>query len=415
MMTEDHNLPILQAGADGTIASVLGKVEPSPGVAHAYIHIPFCFHKCHYCDFYSLVQTNYDSHAAFVDRLAREIETIGRFLKKPLDTLYIGGGTPTLLGPALWQRLIRAIHANLGINPLTEWTVEANPETVTDELASTLAEGGVNRISIGCQTFSPIHLRTLERWHEPSSVSRTVDRARAAGIRNISLDLIFAIPGQTMEQWQDDLRQALELEPDHLSCYALTFEPGTPLSVKRDRGDIMPADEDLEADMFTWTRRHLADQGFDAYEISNFARPGKSSRHNLAYWLNDDWLAFGPSAASHVCGYRWKNVPSLSAYLQSPTPWPPITDLETPDPTRNLAERLMMGLRLSRGLPLDGVLAEADHVGARTALSTAIDNAIVSRQLVIRPLNRLSLTDEGLILADSVIHALMSAIYSGNK
>lgn len=414
MMPMDHKLPIQQAKSDGTIASVLLKVEPAPSVSSLYLHIPFCFHKCHYCDFYSLANTNHEDFVGFVARMGQELEAAGRYLSRPLDTLYIGGGTPTLLGPDLWRSLIRHIHSHVHLAPDTEWTVEANPETVTPDLMAVLAAGGVNRVSIGCQTFSPTHLKTLERWHEPSSVVAAVESARDAGIENISLDLIYAIPGQTLGQWEDDLSQALALHPQHLSCYALTFEPGTPLAVKLSRGLIDTADADLEADMFTLTRRLLIDSGFCAYEVSNFARAGRESRHNLAYWLNMDWMACGPSASGHVAGIRWKNRASLSEYLHTSTPWPTITDLEMPQPARALAERLMMGLRLARGLPYESLLADAEAIGARVSFVAALGPLIDAEHVIVDQHKHLCLTEQGLLLADSVFRQLMSAVFDPN-
>jgi coproporphyrinogen III oxidase-like Fe-S oxidoreductase len=232
-----------------------------------------------------------------------------------------------------------------------EFTVECNPETVTPELMEILVQGGVNRVSMGAQSFNPVHLKTLERWHDPASVPRALSIARDAGISRRSIDLIFGIPGQTLDDWKSDLDAALALGTTHLSCYNLTYEPNTAMTARKNRGEFAAADEDLEVEMYSATLAALRAAGLERYEVSNYARPGDEARHNLAYWHQEQWLAAGPSASAHVAGHRWKNLPRLDDYLSfSDEGFAAITDHEPPDAQRALAERIMTGLRLARGL-----------------------------------------------------------------
>ena len=349
---------------------------PSQGAASLYLHIPFCAHKCHYCDFYSIVDRQ-DRQRAFTQRLVRELEALAP-LAAPIRTIFVGGGTPTLLDPALWRDLLDALDARFDLTPIRsgqgEFSVACNPETSSSELFDALAQGGVNRISIGAQSFNPHHLKTLERHHNPDNVARTIELARTSGIDRQSLDLIFAIPGQTLDEWSCDLDRVLELSTEHLSCYALTYEPNTAMTARLERAEFERADEDLEADMYELTIERLGAAGLRRYEVSNFARPGRECAHNLAYWRHDDWLAAGPSASGHFMGHRWKNTPRLDDYLSTDDEgFAPIAEHEPPDARRAVRERIMTGIRLREGLEIDQVCAEAERVapGARWRLETS--------------------------------------------
>ncbi len=379
--------------------------RPAPGrAASLYLHIPFCFHKCHYCDFYSLVDDD-SRHEVFVDRLVEEIEASKSFFAPNIDTVFVGGGTPTLLSPPLWKRLLAALHAIPGWNDGPgEFTVEANPETVTDELAATLCQGGVSRVSIGCQSFNLAHLKTLERWHDPENVARSVSILRRNGIDNLNLDLIFAIPGQTVEDWIEDLHQAIALQPTHLSCYGLTYETNTPLHVRMRAGSIQPVDDAAEADMYEATMENLAAAGFVQYEISNWSRPNLPCRHNLTYWTNGNWWALGPSASGHVDGLRWKNVPRIGSYLDQ-RPLPPVTDVERLDANGVVGERFMLGLRLNCGIPLRQV--EAMLAGSSTADRRLAIDRFVNEGLIERTEESLRLTHRGRLLANDVLSELI--------
>ena len=370
----------------------------------AYLHVPFCHHKCHYCDFYSVVGA--DVHREqFIHRLATEMKAARPYLRRPLETIFVGGGTPTLLGATLWRDLLAALCASLPLADSLEFTVEANPETVDEKLIDVLAGGGVNRLSIGAQSFQDRHLNTLQRLHEPAAVARSVRLARAGGITDINLDLIFGIPGQTLDEWEADLATAIALDPTHLSCYGLTYEPGTPLTARRDAGSIRPVDEDLEAAMYEAAVDRLAAAGFEHYEISNWARPGHRCRHNLVYWTNGQWWPLGPAAAGHCGGWRWKNVPSLAEYLAS-GPLPPICDVEHLDDDGRIGEELMLGLRLLDGIELtrlQALLAE----GTRGRQRAKAIEAHIASGLLQREDDHLRLTRRGLLLADTVLCELI--------
>ncbi len=371
-----------------------------------YLHVPFCFHKCHYCDFYSIVDSQ-DRQAEFVDRLIDEMQAASPWIRHSLETIFIGGGTPTLLRANLWERLLDAMAQFL---PLTgEFTVEANPETVTNELARVLVAGGVNRISIGAQSFDVRHLKTLERWHDPANVRRSVKILRSAGIDNFNLDLIFAVPGQTVDDWRRDVDAALALEPAHISCYGLMYEHNTPLTRRMQAGEITPVDQDIEAAMYEVAIDRLAAAGFEHYEISNWARraTGDSTtdtrcRHNLLYWRNRNWWALGPSASGHLEGLRWKNIARLGEYLDSES-LPPITDVERVDQPTQAGEQFMLGLRL-----VDGLLsAEVQSLLTLSGPRAAARQAAIERHLRVGLLqmrdDRLMLTRRGLLLANDVL------------
>jgi oxygen-independent coproporphyrinogen-3 oxidase len=371
-----------------------------------YIHIPFCFHKCHYCDFYSLVDTQ-DRQEVFTGRLLDELAALAPWGGR-LESVFVGGGTPTLLRLALWEDLLACLHTRFDLSGNPEFTVECNPETATPELFGLLREGGVNRISIGAQSFDPVHLKTLERWHDPANVLKALDLARGAGIERQSLDLIHAIPGQSLDDWRRDLETALGAGTTHLSCYALTYEPNTAMTARLKRGEFVRADDDLEADMFLLTLEMVRSAGMDRYEVSNFARAGEECRHNLGYWRQRNWLAAGPSASAHMNGHRWKNTARLDDYLRGGAEgFAPITDYEAADARRNLAERIMTGLRIAEGLDEGAVLLEA--AGSAPRLCTAA-KGFGSRGLLSTAGGRWRLTDAGFLVADSVAADLMGAL-----
>ncbi|MDI1289596.1 MAG: radical SAM family heme chaperone HemW, partial [bacterium] len=352
-------------GPSGPAVHPATAMATTGGVRSLYLHVPFCSHKCHYCDFYSIVDTR-DRQAAFVDRLIEELSFLSRFASGgPLLTMFVGGGTPSMLEVPLWQRLISHLEREFDLSAIRagvgEWTVECNPDSVTAELAGVLVAGGVNRISMGAQSFNAAHLRTLERTHNPDNVPVALATVRAAGIRRTNIDLIFGVPGQTLADWRSDLAIATDLGTQHISCYDLTYEPGTAMTARLKRGDFEPADEDVEVEMFEATIDTLAAAGLDRYEVSNYAMPGEECRHNLAYWRQSQWLAAGPSASAFVEGHRWKNVPRLDDYLHGAgSAPPPVRDHETPDAARLVKERLMTGLRLREGLQTSDLCEAAD-------------------------------------------------------
>ena len=394
-----------------------GQADPRTAIAGSevsavYLHLPFCFHKCHYCDFYSVVDRADDRQEAFTAALIREIER--RCDESPLRpaTIFVGGGTPTYLRPALWGRLLEAMHRRGLLDEVSEFTVEANPETVTPALMRQLADGGVNRVSIGAQSFDRASLAALERWHDPDNVPRAVDACRAAGLDNFSLDLIFAIPGQTLAMLDQDLDRLVELGPRHLSTYGLTFEPQTPLAARLRLGQVREVDEDTQRAMYQRVMERLADAGFEQYEISNWARRAEGRggdngadsrcRHNLAYWRNENWLGLGPAAASHVAGRRWRNAPNLASYLET-SPQPTTIDHEALDAEDRVGERLMLGLRLREGVARAWIDRHLPAGGRRAA---AVAEMVGLGMLEETP-THLRLTPRGLFVADSVIAKLL--------
>ncbi|MDX2116765.1 MAG: radical SAM family heme chaperone HemW [Planctomycetota bacterium] len=390
-------------------------------VRSLYVHVPFCFHKCHYCDFYSLVDTR-DRQAGFVERLEHELSVQATLtLGQPLRTIFFGGGTPSLLRVDLWKRLLAFLNAAFDMSAIHrgmgEFTVECNPETVTPELMATLRAGGVDRVSLGAQSFNPAHLKTLERWHDPANVARAIALARDAGIARQSIDLIFGIPGQKLADWTSDLEHAIALQTEHLSCYNLTYEPNTAMTARLKRGEFDAADEDVEVDMYETTLRLLRRAGMERYEVSNYAKPGAESQHNLAYWRQEQWLAAGPSASGHVAGHRWKNVPRLDDYLainaaDIATHWSQVVDHEPPDAKRALAERLMTGVRLREGVDPVEMLARAESLGAGRAksLADAWNKVVLDGLAASTPAARWALNDAGILIADAIAGRLMAAL-----
>jgi oxygen-independent coproporphyrinogen-3 oxidase len=391
--------------------------SPGNDVASLYIHVPFCFHKCHYCDFYSFVDSR-DRQADFVEALSVELGAISP-ASGPLKTIFVGGGTPSLLRPELWEGLLVTLGDRFDLSRLAEFTVECNPETVTPELASVLHNGGVTRASVGAQSFEPRHLKTLERWHDPANVERSLATLRDAGIARRSVDLIFGIPGQTLGEWETDLDTALGLLDgdgiEHISAYALTYEQGTAMTKKLELGRLDAIDEDVEVEMQLLTWSKLADRGFERYEVSNFARAGAECLHNMAYWRQEQWLAAGPSASGHARGYRWKNIPRLPDWMDSVRAtggWSSVVDLETPSAPRALAERIMTGLRLREGLDLTDLLERAESFGAGSRLRREIDRFADRGELEIGVDGRLRLADQGWLFADGIAASLMDALSS---
>jgi len=383
-----------------------------------YIHIPFCSHKCHYCDFYSFVDTR-DRQGVFAARLEQELEAIS-VAAGPIDTIFVGGGTPSLLEVPLWEGILSRLNDCLDLSPIRsdsgpdagEFTVECNPESVTPELMATLRAGGVSRVSMGAQSFQNAHLKTLERLHDPERVPRAVEMAKAAGIDRVSLDLIFAIPGQTIEDLARDLDTALALPIEHVSCYELTYEPNTAMTKRLEMGQFERCPEELEIEMFELVGERTKAAGLDRYEVSNYAKPGAECRHNLAYWRQEQWLAAGPSASAHIAGHRYKNVPRLESYLmRSDGGFSEIVDHEGPDPIRLIQEKFMTGLRLREGVDGEGLLRELAAMDAEAA-SRLDHEAAMQTHLgrLVRGEDRWTLTEEGLLLADGIASSLMVAV-----
>ena len=319
-----------------------------PGtVRHLYVHLPFCAHRCGYCDFVTLVGRR-DQHAPYVGALLRELELERDVLDERLETVFLGGGTPTFTAAAELERLLGALPEAADV------TVEANPETVTPDLARILRRAGVTRVSLGAQSFRPHLLAVLERQAGPGAVRRAFAVLREAGFDDVSLDLIYGIPGQTPSDLDRDLADALALAPEHLSCYELEAKPGTRFA--HAHGDELARQAEAMEGYFARVVATLTAAGYRWYETANFCRPGRESRHNLAYWLGRDYLGLGIGAVSTVAGVRWRNRPQLARYLAALAAGRrPTRETEALDAVTRRRERLMLGLRLDRPVPISDV------------------------------------------------------------
>ena len=309
-----------------------------------YIHVPFCKQKCVYCDFYSLPRRE-DQMDAYVSALRSQLfET--DFSGCEADTVYFGGGTPSYLGPRRLTALLEAASAACSIAPGAEITLEANPDSAGDpDALSALRQAGFNRVSLGMQSADDGELRAIGRVHTMAQVRASADAVRRAGFDNLSLDLIYGLPGQSLPRWRENLSAAAALCPEHLSCYGLKAEPGTPLYARR---DTLPGDG-AQADMYLETVDFLESRGYRQYEISNFAKPGRESRHNLKYWTLGEYAGFGPGAHSDFRGRRYAWARDLEAYLRGK---PPLSEDQAMSPRDREAEWLMLSLRLVRGLDM---------------------------------------------------------------
>ncbi|MCS3842765.1 radical SAM family heme chaperone HemW [Microbacterium sp. AK031] len=373
----------------------------------AYVHIPFCRVRCGYCDFntYTSGELRGARQEDYADTLSAEISLARRVLSeagalRPMDTVFFGGGTPTLL-PAgdLARMLERAVDA-FGMADGAEVTVEANPDTVTPAVARTLAEAGVTRLSIGMQSAVPHVLAALDRTHQPENVRTAVEAAKDAGLA-VSVDLIYGAPGESLADWEASLDDALSLESDHISAYALIIEDGTKLARQIRRGEVPRPDDDLQADMYELADARLAGAGFEWYELSNWARSDdQRSRHNLAYWRGNDWWGFGPGAHSHVAGLRWWNVKHPAAYAQRvAASESPAAGTERPDAKAHLLERVLLESRLAEGLAIADI-----PVQNRDRVAGLIADGLIEGAAALR--GRVRLTLRGRLLADAVVRAL---------
>ncbi|MCK6459576.1 MAG: radical SAM family heme chaperone HemW [Planctomycetes bacterium] len=279
-----------------------------------YVHIPFCETKCPYCDFNSFAVLGRDVDG-YLDALRREMDARGVPPDPP--TVFIGGGTPTVVSPGQLARYMKDIVARLRPDPLREFTVEANPGSLTREKVAILKEHGVNRVSLGAQSLFAHHLKALGRVHDVADVADAYAIVREGGIPRVNLDFIYGVPGMTLAEWAATLETAISWRPDHLSCYALIFEPGTEFHARRSAGRLKPIAEDRELAMFRYTERRLSRAGIFRYEISNFARPGEECRHNLVYWRNQEYAGYGAGAFSYVGGRRTGNERNLARYADA--------------------------------------------------------------------------------------------------
>ncbi len=362
---------------------------------HLYVHLPFCRHKCGYCDFNAYARLD-GLMQPYVEALERELGYAAeRFSFGPLATVYFGGGTPSLMPAESIRRLLDLIRSRFGLHSDAEVTLEANPASTDPDKLATWRAAGVNRLSVGVQGFDPRALAVLERRTDGAQARRAVRQAREAGFANLSLDLIYAVPFQTAESWRSTLRQAIELEPEHLSCYCLTFEEGTPLHRRLQKGLLPAVEGDAQWELMEMCQSELTGAGFRRYEVSSWSRPGFESRHNRSYWQCRP--VYGAGCGAHSYGRsagssrRWWNLARPQDYISS-TGF--VEDGETLDPRRTTAERIMLGLRTVDGLEVPA--------GFETELADLAAAGLVTRTGdLVRP------TERGLALHNQVALAVL--------
>lgn len=363
----------------------------------AYVHVPFCRHRCGYCNF-----TLVAGRDGLIDDYLRAIECELALLDTPreVDTLYFGGGTPTHLAPPQFRRLAESVLQWHPLAPGYEWTVEANPADVDEAMIETLRALGVTRLSLGGQSFRAEKLRLLERDHKAAGIEQAASLAREAEMQ-VALDLIFATPGETYDQWVADLEAAIALEPDHISTYGLTFEQGTQFWNRRQHGELASADEELERAMYATAIDRLMAAGFEHYEVSNFARSGRRSRHNETYWSGEGYFAAGPGAARYVDGVRETNHRSTTTFLrrvlagESPT-----AEREQLDPEARARECLVFALRRIEGVSRREFTRKSGFsIEGLIAVPLAKLEAL---RLLESDGDRVRLTREGLFVSDAI-------------
>jgi oxygen-independent coproporphyrinogen-3 oxidase len=369
-----------------------------------YVHVPFCRVRCGYCDFNTYTATELGggaSQAAYADQAIAEVRQAAQVLgHRRVDTVFVGGGTPTLLPSADLIRMLHAIDEELGLADDAEVTTEANPDSVTPESLQQLRQGGFTRVSFGMQSAVPHVLATLDRTHDPDRVPKAVAWAREAGFDQVSLDLIYGTPGESVADWRASLEAALACGPDHVSAYSLIVEDGTALARRVRSGELPMPDEDDLADKYLLADELLEAAGLHWYEVSNWARDDASRcEHNRIYWTSGDWWGVGPGAHSHVQGRRWWNVKHPRAYADRILAGSsPELDSESLDEATRRVERILLETRLAEGLS-SGVLDDA----GRSRVP-----ALVRRGLVTEVDDRLVLTRQGRLLGDAVVRELVS-------
>ena len=332
-------------------------------MAGLYIHIPFCRQACRYCDFFFSVSLRYVD--AYVDCLIQELKIRAREIPDAsLETLYLGGGTPSVLSEQNLDKILEAVHQNFTFQENSEWTLECNPDDLSPGFLSKLKKQGFDRLSIGIQSFHERDLKLMRRSHTAHQADQSVRDAAEAGFENITVDLIYGIPDQSLEEWESNLHKALSLPLKHLSAYHLTFEPGTVFDHWRQKGRLVPVHEEESVRQYKLLRNMLAKQGFDHYEISNFARPGHHSAHNLIYWSGKVYLGLGPSAHSFDGKGRSWNVSSLKKYMDGIAANKTVRETEIPNPEEQYHDYLITSLRTKWGVDPDYLL---EHFGAELA------------------------------------------------
>jgi oxygen-independent coproporphyrinogen-3 oxidase len=364
-------------------------------IRHLYVHIPFCARICPYCAFYK-ERADSSQTQRFCEALLREIDRVAERHPLQLETIFFGGGTPTALTTAQLEFLLEGMCERLDLAKLAEWTLEANPGSVSPRKAALLKRLGVNRLSLGVQSWDDELLKLLGREHDAAQAEASFRTLREAGFANLSIDLMFGLPGQSLEQWQSDLQKTIALQPNHVSTYCLTYEEDTEFFLRHARGEFRE-DPESDARFLESTMEMLEEAGFEHYEISNYARPGFASAHNRGYWAGDDYLGIGPSAFSTVGMRRWQNVADYRAYADRVGAGSsPVASIETLTPEMKRTERIALGLRTREGIP-SGELTPWPNESSE----------FIGLGLLRERDGHFVLTPRGKLLADSVAEAFL--------
>lgn len=380
---------------------------------HAYLHIPFCRVRCGYCDYntYTSTELRGVTQNSFLDNLLGEI----RFSKDVLNnsgldarkfsTVFFGGGTPTQLAAEQLALVLETLRTEFGIEKNAEVTTEANPDTVDERYLNTLAEAGFTRVSIGMQSSVASVLKTLDRTHNPENVAKAVAAAKAAGLQ-VSVDLIYGTPGESLDDWRESLSTAIALEPNHISAYSLIVEPGTKLARQVRNGELNQPSDDDHADKYEIAEEMISAAGFDWYEVCNWRRGEASmSQHNLAYWRSNDWWGYGPGAHSHIGGTRWWNVKHPSAYAERlAASQSPALARENLNEIERATERVLLELRLREGIPIDYL--KSINPGVAKPISQYIADGMVNAEDAIR--GQVTLTLKGRLITDAIVRDLLA-------
>ncbi|HMT10620.1 MAG TPA: radical SAM family heme chaperone HemW [Ignavibacteria bacterium] len=372
-------------------------------MAGIYLHIPFCDTKCIYCDFYSI--TNHSKKAEFLDAIKKEIISHSADLRdRAFDSIFFGGGTPSLLEAAEFRELFDVLYSNYNISADTEITIEANPGTLNRQKLDQFRSLPINRMSFGVQSFINDELKFLTRIHTAEEAKTSIKHAKAAGFDNLNLDLIFALPGQSLESWKYNLETAMELDTKHISAYSLIFEKGTMLYSMREKKQVSQADIDLEQEMYEFTMEFLENAGYKQYEISNYAKPGFECRHNLKYWTLEEYISFGPSASSYVGNQRWTNIKNIGRYIDLVESGKQAYDfIETIDKDTWVTEHIMLGLR-SRGVYFDDFKAK-HGIDFESAYLIPIQT-LLTNGYAVKDESKLTLTRKGYAICDELVATL---------
>lgn len=372
-----------------------------------YIHVPFCVRKCSYCDFLS--QSCHDTvlFEKYLHAITREAQQRLPQIQRPLSSIFIGGGTPTALPATLLQRLWDEVAAIFPRTPDAEITMEVNPGTLSEETLQVLATIPLTRVSLGAQSIHPAELLMLGRIHTPEEIEIAVTSLRVIGVPQINIDLMYALPKQTLANWQKTLEHIISLKPDHLSCYALILEEGTALAQQVQAGELPWPDENEEEEMVAFTASALQHAGYDCYEVSNAARSGAICRHNVGYWLGYDYVGLGPAATSTMSGIRWRNTEDIASYNKRAYGGQPVMDyIERLSAPARLLERVMLGLRLRHGFDLQAAETACGcqlHALAGDILLTLRNEGLIAEHEKV-----LCLTKQGYRSANTVVARLMA-------